>query len=122
MSETKIRAGMVIMRFTSFKASRSIFFHLPKINPIPIRAKTGKTMVNTFCKSINIAVDISELMAEYQERKRGEATFHCFWFYALLRESFIPLFIKREFVTTETELKAMAAPAIMGFKSHPVKG
>jgi hypothetical protein len=31
-------------------------------------------------------------------------------------------FIKSVFVTTETELKAMAAPAIIGLKRNPVKG
>jgi hypothetical protein len=31
-------------------------------------------------------------------------------------------FIKREFETTLTEEKAMAAAAIVGFKSQPVKG
>ncbi|KAF0134461.1 MAG: hypothetical protein FD145_686 [Candidatus Saganbacteria bacterium] len=32
------------------------------------------------------------------------------------------LLIISELVTTETELKAMAAPAIIGFKRKPVKG
>ena len=32
------------------------------------------------------------------------------------------LFIKRELLITDTELNAMAAPAIMGFKRNPVKG
>ena len=32
------------------------------------------------------------------------------------------LFINNELLTTESELKAIAAPAIMGFSSQPVKG
>ena len=32
------------------------------------------------------------------------------------------LLIKSELVTTDTELKAMAAPAMMGFKRKPVNG